>query len=428
MMTRRDAEHVDRLEERLHALEQAYESERVQRDQLEKKYARLKRRYIRLERAHAQMLHDSHGMMNSVGHASPRARAPSPALSVASSSSTTTTRRSSVETRESPSLVIDLTSPTAQSSTRRSSGSLALDRAMRRSAEFQLPLSSEDFCGESPGSASDHTPSRPSTRSTRRFLESPSSAETTVSVSVTSSPNPRVGSTRRRQLDFHPDPLARPRPRLGVLNSPERSTRVTLRNTPSPALSLRSGESEEQTEVIFTPSASSPGSSVVASSPASGSIDSDEAASIALAQYLQQQENLAAMQEYEERIREANAHAHAHHHQPRDIAPTSFLNRGNVDPDSMTYEELLQLGEQVGDVKKERWRQVAVQVLSSLPTHRWNSRNESDISCIVCQYNFAPGDVALTLPCAHIFHEECVSGWVRENNSCPLCKLEIADI
>lgn len=40
----------------LHALEAAYEHERSRRDQLEKKYARLKRRYIRLEQAHARMM------------------------------------------------------------------------------------------------------------------------------------------------------------------------------------------------------------------------------------------------------------------------------------------------------------------------------------------------------------------------------------
>lgn len=51
----------------------------------------------------------------------------------------------------------------------------------------------------------------------------------------------------------------------------------------------------------------------------------------------------------------------------------------------MTYEELLQLGEQVGDVKKERWRQVAVQVLSSLPTHRWTGTGHSDLSYVTLQ-------------------------------------------
>lgn len=115
---------------------------------------------------------------------------------------------------------------------------------------------------------------------------------------------------------------------------------------------------------------------------------------------------------------------------------SSFLSdlvghQRQIDPDNMTYEELLRLGEEVGDVKKERWQRMAVQVLSSLPTHRWTRGQGEEtyvlqywleafidlvtleltcayycaISCIICQYNFVPDDRAMTLPCAHVFHE-----------------------
>lgn len=149
---------------------------------------------------------------------------------------------------------------------------------------------------------------------------------------------------------------------------------------------------------------------------------------MALARYLQQQENIAAYQEFEAR-RLQEAVEREYQQQPQ--TPTSALLAGlagherNLDPDNMTYEELLRLGEENGDVKKERWRQMAVQVLSSLPTHRW-TRGAVEDTCIICQYDFVPNDRAMTLPCAHVFHEDCVGGWIRENNSCPLCKGEIA--
>ncbi|KAG1707292.1 hypothetical protein DVH05_026486 [Phytophthora capsici] len=155
---------------------------------------------------------------------------------------------------------------------------------------------------------------------------------------------------------------------------------------------------------------------------------SDEEASLALARYLQQQENIAAYQEFEAR-RLQEAVEREYQQQPQ--TPTSALLAGlagherNLDPDNMTYEELLRLGEENGDVKKERWRRMAVQVLSSLPTHRW-TRGAVEDTCIICQYDFVPNDRAMTLPCAHVFHEDCVGGWIRENNSCPLCKGEIA--
>lgn len=48
------------LEQQARVLEAAYLEERHQRDQLEKKYARLKRRFLRLERAHAKLLVATH--------------------------------------------------------------------------------------------------------------------------------------------------------------------------------------------------------------------------------------------------------------------------------------------------------------------------------------------------------------------------------
>ena len=44
----------------------------------------------------------------------------------------------------------------------------------------------------------------------------------------------------------------------------------------------------------------------------------------------------------------------------------------NVNPDAMTYEELLELGERVGDVKKDRWRKKAPSIIARLPSHPWS--------------------------------------------------------
>ena len=31
----------------------------------------------------------------------------------------------------------------------------------------------------------------------------------------------------------------------------------------------------------------------------------------------------------------------------------------------------------------------------------------------------------ILLPCNHYFHEDCCAGWMKDNNSCPICKLEV---
>lgn len=57
-----ELQQLERIEQHIHSLEEAYERERQQRDHLEKKYARLKRRFVRLERSHAKLLQDTHAV------------------------------------------------------------------------------------------------------------------------------------------------------------------------------------------------------------------------------------------------------------------------------------------------------------------------------------------------------------------------------
>lgn len=49
-------------------------------------------------------------------------------------------------------------------------------------------------------------------------------------------------------------------------------------------------------------------------------------------------------------------------------------------------------------------------------------------SCCVCleEIKFDVGDELLMLRrCRHLFHRECLWGWARKNNCCPLCRFEI---
>ena len=49
---------------------------------------------------------------------------------------------------------------------------------------------------------------------------------------------------------------------------------------------------------------------------------------------------------------------------------------------------------------------------------------EKQVVCSVCLGDYEIGDVAVRLPCRHYFHKQCISDWLKENNSCPLCRDE----
>ncbi|KAI1487186.1 hypothetical protein F5X96DRAFT_168119 [Biscogniauxia mediterranea] len=45
--------------------------------------------------------------------------------------------------------------------------------------------------------------------------------------------------------------------------------------------------------------------------------------------------------------------------------------------------------------------------------------------CTICIDDMKLGDEVIVLPCKHWFHEECVVLWLKEHNSCPVCRAPI---
>ncbi|KAL4310056.1 hypothetical protein GQ457_01G048840 [Hibiscus cannabinus] len=97
-----------------------------------------------------------------------------------------------------------------------------------------------------------------------------------------------------------------------------------------------------------------------------------------------------------------------------------------VDPDNMTYEELLELGETVGTQS----RGLSQELISLLPVSKYKcslfsrkkSRNER---CVICQMEYKRGEKQVTLPCKHVYHASCGNRWLSINKACPICYTEV---
>lgn len=97
-----------------------------------------------------------------------------------------------------------------------------------------------------------------------------------------------------------------------------------------------------------------------------------------------------------------------------------------IDLDNMTYEELLDLGETVGSES----RGLAQEQIHMLPISKYKSgglfsRKKSDERCVICQMRYRRGDRQITLPCKHMYHNECGSKWLSINKTCPICNYEV---
>lgn len=98
----------------------------------------------------------------------------------------------------------------------------------------------------------------------------------------------------------------------------------------------------------------------------------------------------------------------------------------NIDPDNMTYEELLDLGEAVGTES----RGLSQELIKSLPTSWYKSsgffsRKKSKERCVICLVTYKIGDQQITLPCKHVYHKKCGSKWLSINKTCPVCNQEV---
>lgn len=46
-------------------------------------------------------------------------------------------------------------------------------------------------------------------------------------------------------------------------------------------------------------------------------------------------------------------------------------------------------------------------------------------TCTVCCENIALGMKGMFMPCGHIYHPDCLLPWLKEHNTCPVCRFEL---
>ncbi|KAM2843203.1 hypothetical protein COP1_025946 [Malus domestica] len=96
-----------------------------------------------------------------------------------------------------------------------------------------------------------------------------------------------------------------------------------------------------------------------------------------------------------------------------------------IDPDELSYEELLALGEVVGTEN----RGLSADTIASLPSVSYktgSSQNGSNESCVICRLDFEDGENLTILSCKHSYHSECINNWLTINKICPVCSAEVS--
>ena len=48
--------------------------------------------------------------------------------------------------------------------------------------------------------------------------------------------------------------------------------------------------------------------------------------------------------------------------------------------------------------------------------------------CAICLLHYSVGEMVRQLPCQHLFHAECLSPWLRDHMTCPICRKPLKDL
>ena len=90
-------------------------------------------------------------------------------------------------------------------------------------------------------------------------------------------------------------------------------------------------------------------------------------------------------------------------------------------PDKMSYEQLLQLEEDVGIVNKGLSKE-KIKKIPIKPFHK--ALFDDNLDCIICMEKFEENEKVKQLLCGHIFHGDCIDKWLEKEKKCPFCKAE----
>ncbi|KAI8806392.1 hypothetical protein BJ742DRAFT_816704 [Cladochytrium replicatum] len=93
---------------------------------------------------------------------------------------------------------------------------------------------------------------------------------------------------------------------------------------------------------------------------------------------------------------------------------------GQVD----SYESLLDLAERIGPARP---RGVNEDQFESLPIVKYDSsKSDEKNTCSICLSDFENGEELVMFPkCTHSVHKECGEKWLKQSNSCPICRVEV---
>lgn len=69
--------------------------------------------------------------------------------------------------------------------------------------------------------------------------------------------------------------------------------------------------------------------------------------------------------------------------------------------------------------------EIEMKTVESTPAGKGEDEDGEGELCSVCLCDYDDNDVLIRLPCGHLFHEACITRWLRQDSSCPHCRYNL---
>lgn len=92
-----------------------------------------------------------------------------------------------------------------------------------------------------------------------------------------------------------------------------------------------------------------------------------------------------------------------------------------LDIDGMSYEELLALGERIGNVSTGLSEETVSSCMVET-VHHSCQQIQDEGKCAICLEEYEDNDKFGRLKCGHDYHVCCISHWLKTKNICPICR------
>jgi len=85
----------------------------------------------------------------------------------------------------------------------------------------------------------------------------------------------------------------------------------------------------------------------------------------------------------------------------------------------------------IAEAQSQQAPPTSTRVLANLPKRKWTATQgtagdgQAGDECAICLSAYQEGDDMSVLPCKHQLHTECLTPWLKQTNSCPLCRYQL---